>query len=153
MMTTKLIWTLYLAASALMQQTAPPAQAPTPNNDQLPATIDSLNERETRLFERFDRNGDGVISLEEYRNQIVRYFNWLDKRHRGFLDESSLRNVDPEDLKNKPNDTTDRISLEDFQNLALIDFQKADANHDGQLTPEEFKTWLAEASVRRRQDK
>jgi hypothetical protein len=59
----------------------------------------------------------------------------------------------PEDLKNKPNDPSDRISLEDFQKMALIDFQKADANHDGQLTPEEFKTWLTEASVRHPQGK
>lgn len=58
-----------------------------------------------------------------------------------------------EALEDAPNNVTGRISLEDFQNLALIDFQNADADHDGTLTPEEFKTWLAEASVRHQPNK
>ncbi len=124
----KLLFVLLIAAGAFAQDAPPPK--PT---DAKPPTIGSLDEKETKSFRRFDRDGDGKITVEEYRNSVVRIFTRLDKKKRGYLDQSEA----PKTAKGPK----DRITLPEFQDAMMVRFRKADADHDGLLTPDEFKIW------------
>lgn len=80
----------------------------------LPAVDEKTKEQ--KRFERYDKNKNGHIDLEEFIASTRRSFQKMDLNHDGVL------------------------SFEEYAAKRVEKFRKADANSDGVLTPAEFAT-------------
>ena len=80
----------------------------------LPAATEKT--KEAKRFERYDRNKNGHVDLEEFITTQRKAFAKMDLNHDGVL------------------------SFEEYAAKRVNKFRKADANSDGLLTPEEFAT-------------
>jgi Ca2+-binding EF-hand superfamily protein len=103
------------------------------------AAIPGLTDEQSRFFRYFDANQDGQISREEYRNVIVRFFERMDRRHHGYVDDAEMRKAFPAVRQGQPIDPHLRMSLTEFEDFMLARFDKADVEHNGVLPPAEFK--------------
>lgn len=98
-------------------------------------------DRKGRLLARMDRNGDGKISFEEYRNAMLRRFDGRDKNHDGVLDGDEFP---PQWLAGAAIATEQkRISRDDFSDQLQPSFDHFDTDKDGQLDGAELDTFLA----------
>jgi Ca2+-binding EF-hand superfamily protein len=114
-------------------QNAPPPEKPliTPTATilpELPPAVDSnlsveafpalpqasAKTKEEKRFERYDKNHNGHVDLEEWLAATRKAFDKLDKGHKGAL------------------------RFEDYAAKKVARFQQADSNHDGVLSREEF---------------
>lgn len=100
-----------------------------------------------RLLHRMDRNGDGRISFEEYRNAMLRRFDARDKNGDGKLDgeefpKSWLAGAGIEDSGHS-------ISRDEFSDQLEPTFNQFDADRDGQLAGAELESFVAARKARR----
>lgn len=98
-------------------------------------------DRKSRLLARMDRNGDGRISFEEYRNAMLRRFDARDKNHDGVLDGAEF----PSQWLAGAAIAADqrRISRDDFSDQLEPSFAHFDADTDGELDGAELDAFLA----------
>ncbi len=99
-----------------------------------------------RLLRRMDRNGDGKISFEEYRNATLRRFDARDRNHDGVLDGAEfpkewLAGAAVEDARHA-------LSRDDFSDQLEPTFDRFDADKDGQLAGAEVDAFAAARKAR-----
>lgn len=99
------------------------------------------------LLERMDRNVDGQISIEEYRNAMLRRFDASDENRDGSLsgDEFPPEWVAGADARA----ATGSITLAEFSAALQPVYERFDASQDGQLDAAEIE---AMAAARRAQE-
>jgi len=94
---------------------------------------------EVSAMEITDRDTDGRISYEEYRNQMVKVFVELDSEGDGSLVDEELAKfaIEPHhELADR--DGSGEVSPDEFMGYATILFAVVDTDRDGYLTQEEF---------------
>merc|ERR1711924_341187 len=80
------------------------------------------------VFDVFDENGDGVISMDEMYKFLTSVFKVvLTPNVMGVMNTMGVQVESPEDLASV---------------TALECFKTADLNHDGKLSVSEFKSWF-----------
>jgi Ca2+-binding EF-hand superfamily protein len=100
----------------------------------------------SRLLQRMDRNGDGKVSFEEYRNAMLRRFDARDENHDGVLDGAEfpkewLAGAAIEEAQHK-------LSRDDFSDQLEPTFDRFDADKDGQLAGAEVDAFVAARKAR-----
>jgi Ca2+-binding EF-hand superfamily protein len=93
------------------------------------------------MLDRMDRNVDGKISFEEYRNAMVRRFGARDVNQDGVLEGDEfpkewLAGADVEQA-------TGKVTFEQFSAELSLVFDRFDANKDGQLDATEIAAFAA----------
>ncbi|ODU36048.1 MAG: hypothetical protein ABS97_01555 [Lysobacteraceae bacterium SCN 69-320] len=98
-------------------------------------------DRKSRLLARMDRNGDGKISFEEYRNAMLRRFDARDKNHDGVLDGDEF----PSQWLTGAAVATERkrITRDEFSDQLQPSFDHFDTDKDDQLDGAELDAFLA----------
>jgi len=93
------------------------------------------------MLDRMDRNVDGKISLEEYRNAMVRRFGARDVNDDGVLkgDEFPKEWLAGADVQ----EATGAVTFEQFTAELPLVFDHFDANKDGQLDATEIAAFAA----------
>jgi hypothetical protein len=91
------------------------------------------------MLDRMDRDVDGKISLEEYRNAMVRRFGARDLNDDGVLQGDEY----PKEWLAGANvqQATGKVSWEDFEAQLPVVFNQFDANKDGLLDAAEIATF------------
>lgn len=93
------------------------------------------------MLDRMDRNQDGKISLEEYRNAMIRRFGARDHNDDGVLEGKEFP---PEWLAGAgEHGATGKVTFEQFSVELPIVFDQFDANKDGQLETGEIAAFAA----------
>ena len=88
-----------------------------------------------RIFERMDRNGDGVVEaaeIQEMRGELYAAKARFRKRATG--QSASL-------FERADGDGDGQVSRDEFVNVEPLMFQRADADGDGKLTRDEMSTF------------
>ena len=93
-------------------------------------------------FRAADKNGDGRLDREEFRQAAIEGFYFRDKEHKGYLTADQLPEATPAAFKAANVKGDGRLSLQEEVNAALKDFEAADVNKDGTLTYEEFEAYV-----------
>lgn len=99
-------------------------------------------------FELLDRNGDGVVSKDEYDSDIA--FDLLDSDNNNRISATELQNILGPQGDGEPS-AADRIRTadinndgeltdEEFRNSVDMRFQRLDGNQDGNLQLDEMKS-------------
>ena len=100
------------------------------------------------LFEKADANHDGVVSREEFLSARAAKFDQLDRNHDGYLTDDDFPRFalrgDRGDkvramLRRADADHDGKVSREEFQNSGAAMFGLVDANHDGIVDAGELK--------------
>jgi hypothetical protein len=117
-----------LAQTATTQTEATPERVP----------LVGLTAEQAKFFRYFDANEDGKITREEYRNVIVRFFEQMDRKHHGWVDDAEIRKAFPGARANRPIDPKLKMSLTQFEDFMMRRFDKADSDHTGYLPPDQF---------------
>lgn len=94
-----------------------------------------------RLVQRMDRNIDGKISFEEYRNAMLRRFDDSDRNGDGNLDAEEF----PKEWLAGADSaaTTGKVSWTDFGASLQAVFDRFDGDKDGQLDSAEIDAFAA----------
>jgi Ca2+-binding EF-hand superfamily protein len=82
-------------------------------------------------FAAFDRDGDGMISAEEYRNTTAHAFHELDANNDDQIAGSEIEAFPPDVRRELDPNGNDAISREEFLDHALRSFQVCDEDGDG----------------------
>ena len=99
----------------------------------------SADERTEQMLKKVDTDGDGKLSLEEFKarggqpERAEKMFKRLDKNGDGFINADELQERQPASRKNAAK--TDAAKPE-------VTFEKADKNADGKLDADEFKATI-----------
>jgi Ca2+-binding EF-hand superfamily protein len=102
---------------------------------------DGPGDTRARVLTRMDRNGDGKISFEEYRNAMLRRFAARDKNNDGVLDGSEFPR---EWLAGAAEEAAQqRVTLEDFGAELETTFKRFDSNGDGELEGAELDAFVS----------
>ena len=97
-------------------------------------------------FKAADKNGDGRLDGEEFRQAAIEGFYFRDKERKGYLTADQLPEAS-RDAFNAANVKHDgRLSLEEELNALLKDFEAADVDKDGTLTYEELEAYVKRSS-------
>jgi hypothetical protein len=113
---------------AVQGQTSAPAKDP----------LAGLTPDQARFFRYFDADQDGRITREEYRNVVVRFFEQMDRKHHGWVDDAEIRKAFPAVHADRPIDPKLKMSLTEFEDFMMARFDKADDDHTGWLSPKQF---------------
>ncbi len=106
-----------------------------------PSKADKPVDTPQRMLARMDRNVDGKISFEEFRNAVTRRFDARDKNKDGVL---SADEVPKEWLIVSATDQADgQVTHEEFAAALQPTFDRFDADHDGQLDTTEIAAFAA----------
>lgn len=101
------------------------------------------------LFEQADANRDGVVSRDEYLAARVAKFDSLDRNHDGYLTDADFPRLGKmggeradklrEMLQKADTNHDGKVSREEFRNAGTPIFDLADANHDGVIDKAELQ--------------
>ena len=93
------------------------------------------------MLDRMDRNMDGMISFEEYRNAMIRRFGARDVNNDGVLegDEFPKEWLAGADVQQ----ATGQVTFEQFSIELQVVYDQFDVNKDGQLESAEIDTFAA----------
>ena len=97
-------------------------------------------------FKAADKNGDGRLDREEFRQAAIEGFYFRDKEHKGYLTADQLPEASPDAFKAANVKRDGRLSLQEEVNALLKDFEAADVDKDGTLTFEEFEAYVKRSS-------
>lgn len=149
-----------IAVTALPASGAPAAQAKPAQSAQIP-TRAALTKNINESFKAADTNGDGTLSVQEVsateakvlkqrvamaRQRMEQEFAKLDTNKDGQLSPAEfnamagpIRTVEtPQQLLQKLDTNHDgKVSMEEYRAPEIAKFNRADANHDGVVTPAE----------------
>ena len=126
-------WKVWVAAAAMLGTVVanaanpPPAQQP----------VDTAQ----AMLDRMDRNVDGKISFEEYRNAMIRRFGARDRNDDGVLegDEFPKEWLAGADVQG----ATGKVTWEQFADELQLVFDQFDVDKDGQLDATEIAAFAA----------
>ena len=94
-----------------------------------------------RMLERMDRNTDGKISFEEYRNAMVRRFDARDANHDGVL---AGKEFPREWIAGAADfEANGKLTFKGFVDALQPVFDQFDVDHDGQLDANEIAAFAA----------
>lgn len=143
--------TACLSGRAPEPKPRPATSTTSPNGEPLPfrAGADDCRGALAAWFSRADRNGDGVLDLDEMQADAERWFALADQDHDGLITAAELAAVraqlvpEPEpEPEPEPNAPHGRRPLPRSQ--ARIDpVMQADANADFRVSALEFRTYVA----------
>jgi Ca2+-binding EF-hand superfamily protein len=97
-------------------------------------------------FNAADKNGDGRLDREEFRQAGVEGFYFRDKEHKGYLTADQIPEASRDAFKAANVKGDGRLSLREEVNALMKDFDAADVNKDGVLTYEEFVAYVTRSS-------
>jgi len=97
-------------------------------------------------FKAADKNGDGRLDREEFRQAVIEGFYFRDKERKGYLTADQLPEASPEAFKAANVKQDGRLSLQEEVNALLKDFEAADVDKDGTLTYEELEAYVKRPS-------
>jgi len=122
------IWKSLIGAAALLGTVAANAASPQPAGQ----PVDTPK----AMLDRMDRNLDGKISIEEYRNAMIRRFGARDLNDDGVLegDEFPKEWLAGAEVEG----ATGKVSFEQFAAELPLVFDRFDADKDGQLDAAEI---------------
>ncbi len=92
------------------------------------------------VFDSSDRNADGKISFEEYRNRMAKVFYNLDKNMNGSLSADELDEIMVGYHEQMDLDVNGHVSHKEFAGHTTLFFAWADSDSDGHLTRVEAKS-------------
>jgi hypothetical protein len=126
-------WKPWLGAAVLLAMSTVNATEPQPAKP----PVDNAQ----AMLERMDRNVDGKISFEEYRNAMIRRFGARDLDDDGALDGTEfpkewLAGADVQGA-------TGKVSFEQFQAELPLVYEQFDVDKDGQLDSTEIAAFAA----------
>ncbi len=100
--------------------------------DQVPVTASGM-------LERMDRNGDGRIDYEEYRNSLLRRFGHADRDDDGVLKGNEV----PKNMVvvGESRQASGDVRFDDYTDALRPVFDRFDANRDGILEPAEIESY------------
>jgi hypothetical protein len=126
-------WKSLIGAAVLLGTLAANAASPQPADQ----PVDTAK----AMLDRMDRNMDGKISLEEYRNAMVRRFGARDVNDDGVLegDEFPKEWLAGADVQ----EATGKVTFEQFAVELQLVFDQFDADNDGQLDAAEIAAFAA----------
>ncbi|MET0988777.1 MAG: EF-hand domain-containing protein [Steroidobacteraceae bacterium] len=109
-------------------------------------------DRPAAMFKHADADGDGLLSLDEFKSARTETFAKRDRNHDGYIDESDMPPLASARPKvraavEKANakldlDQNGKVTQKEFVDGAVPVFERADKNHDGMVDAkerEEFK--------------
>ena len=97
-------------------------------------------------FKAADKNGDGRLDRDEFRQAVIEGFYFRDKERKGYLTADQLPEASP-DAFNAANVKHDgRLSLQEEVDALLKDFEAADVDKDGTLTYAELEAYVKRSS-------
>lgn len=112
----------------------------------------------SKLLEKSDADGDGVITKAEFTAARAKMFDRLDRNHDSYLAKDdvprfSLRRSANGDRMQEmmlmmDKDGDGRISRDEFVNSPSLLFGRADTNHDGQVDSAELASFKATIASR-----
>jgi len=97
-------------------------------------------------FKAADKNGDGRLDREEFRQAVIEGFYFRDKERKGYLTADQLPEASPAAFNAANVKHDGRLTLQEEVNATLKDFDAADVNKDGVLTFEEFEAYVKRSS-------
>jgi Ca2+-binding EF-hand superfamily protein len=97
-------------------------------------------------FESADRNGDGMLDIDEYVAHYVSAFDDFDKTQEGFLLPSDLPDVDEARFAAADRNGDGRISLGEAVAERIIVFFEIDTMRNGMISLDEILAYEAKAS-------
>ena len=126
-------WKSLIGAAVLLGTLAANAASPQPADQ----PVDTAK----AMLDRMDRNMDGKISLEEYRNAMVRRFGARDVNDDGVLegDEFPKEWLAGADVQ----EATGKVTFEQFAVELQLVFDHFDVDKDGQLDATEIAAFAA----------
>ena len=126
-------WKVWVAAAAMLGTVAANAANP-PQADQPVDTAQAM-------LDRMDRNVDGKISFEEYRNAMIRRFGARDRNDDGVLegDEFPKEWLAGADVQG----ATGKVTWEQFADELQLVFDQFDVDRDAQLDAGEIAAFAA----------
>lgn len=95
---------------------------------------------ETEGFAALDHDGNGKITVEEYRNATARAFHEIDVNNDEQIAGGEIEAFPPEVRRELDPDGNDAISREDFFDQALRSFAVCDEDGDGATSFDEANT-------------
>src|SRR5262245_13029956 len=98
-------------------------------------------------FKAADKNGDGRLDRDEFRQAAIEGFYFRDREHKGYLTADQLPEASPAAFKAANVKGDGRLSLQEQVNALMKDFEAADVNKDGTLTFEEFEAYVKRPSA------
>ena len=141
-----------LGGTAVMAQT----DGPPPGDPQMPTgpMTGAMGQHRgpAMMFERMDRNGDGIITRKEIRKQRGEMFDRMDRNKDGYLEADEARLVQKKHRYMRKmhraerradrhmamdTDKDGKISLSEFTNAPSPLFTRLDSNGDGVISTEE----------------
>lgn len=112
------------------------------------------------MLEQADTNHDGIITRDEYLAARAARFDQLDRNHDGFLTEADFPQLGKkggehadklrEMLQKADVDHDGTVSREEFKNAGLTIFNLVDANHDGVIDKVELQHAAERLQVQRK---
>ena len=126
-------WKVCVAAAMVLGMMAANAANPQPADQ----PVDTAN----AMLDRMDRNVDGKISFEEYRNAMIRRFGARDGNDDGVLegDEFPKEWLAGADVQG----ATGKVTWEQFAVELQLVFDRFDVDKDGQLDAAEIAAFAA----------
>jgi len=113
----------------------------------------------SKMLERADTNGDGMITRAEFDDARAKMFDRLDRNHDGYIDKDDAPRLALRRQKDSggrgqemmlmlDKDGDGRVSREEFLSGPGLLFQRADSNHDGVVDKTELAAFKAAQAKR-----
>jgi hypothetical protein len=90
------------------------------------------------LFDQADRNGNGTIDYEEFREHMNDVFYHADDNRDGVLTGDELDIMNKARIPASDSNDDSELELREFLNSTGADFRSADRNHDNLLSEDEL---------------
>ncbi len=90
-------------------------------------------------FAASDRDGNGTLDSEEFRDRMVETFYLMDKNGDGHLTMDELPAASRQDFAAADKNGDGRLVLTEFLIIHFFSFRAADTNGDGVLSPAEVR--------------
>ncbi len=122
--------------TALAINPAAAAEKPKAETSKPKTEASKYERRDRHTFELLDENGDGIVSLPEFKNNQMLIFYIMDRNRDLVLtrDETAL----PEDVFDRIAGAGGKINTMEFLNVVDSAFTLADTNHDSVIDWNEF---------------